>query len=112
MSRWKTGQVVSAISVVPGVLVGALSAGEDYTTQQITLIVDGSENNLFVRGFVTDHKPLNGDDDVDVEMVEVTTGYSDGDMPNDPILVVAHGQVSAALMQLGHKVVRSMDPYF
>ena len=45
-------------------------------------------------------------------MVEVSSGYSDGDMPNDPEYVIIHARVKAAIMRLGHSVVNSMDPYF
>jgi hypothetical protein len=112
MSHWNTEQAKIAILAIPKVTLNRISLGEDCTTDGIDLDVIGSDNRIFVRGFVIDGKRLKANDNVDVEMVEVTTGYSDGDMPNDPIYVVAHAQVQAALMQLGHSVVKSMDGYF
>ena len=112
MSIWITSDVINAISTIPGVSIDRASIGEDYTTDGIDLNVFGSKNRIFVRGFVTDGKRLKANDNVEIEMVEVSTGFSDGDMPNDPIYVVEHAHVQAALMKLGHSVVKSMDGYF
>jgi len=113
MSKWITNDVVAAISTVPEVSIIRKDGGEDITTQSLTLAVINSQNHIYVRGFTTDsRKPLKSDDNVDIEMVEVTTGYSDGDMPNDPDYVIAHAKVSAAIMRLGHTVVKSLERYF
>jgi hypothetical protein len=112
MTRWVTATIVEAMTQIPEVNVGDISQGEDHTTQTIRLEVSGSDNGLWVRGFRTDPKPIPNDDNVDVEMIEVTTGYSDGDMPNDPVLCVIHAQVKATLMKQGHSVVNSLEPYF
>jgi hypothetical protein len=112
MSLWITDDIKNAVRQIEGVTIIDTGLGEDCTTQSITLSVQDSEYMIYVRGFVIDGKRLKTDDNVEIEMVEVSTGYSDGDMPNDPIYVVAHAQVQAALMKLGHSVVKSMDPYF
>jgi hypothetical protein len=112
MSIWVTSDVVAAVSVIPEVKISGVTLGEDYTTKSLYITVDGSQERVFVRGFVTNGKALRSDDNVDIEMVEVATGYSDGDMPNDPDYVIAHAKVQAAIMKLGHRVVKSMDGYF
>lgn len=112
MSKWITSDVVDAVSAIPEVAVIHTGYGEDCTTQSLTLSVASSDYNVYVRGFVTDGQRLKSEDNVDVQMVEVTTGFSDGDMPNDPVYVVANAKVKAAVMKLGHQVVGSMDGYF
>jgi hypothetical protein len=111
MSRWITDDVVKAISTVNGTSIERIDMGEDHTTQSVTVEVENSENTVYVRGFST-NTYLKTDNNVDVEMVEVSTGYSDGDMPNDPDYVIVHARVKAALMRMGHTVVNSLDPYF
>ena len=113
MSKWITIDVVAALATIPEVSILRKDGGEDITTQSLTLAVANSQNHVYVRGFTTNSsKPLKSDDNVDIEMVEVSTGYSDGDMPNDPDYVVAHAKVSAAVMRLGHRVVNSLDRFF
>ena len=112
MSKWITSDVVSAVSAIPEVKISNVTQGEDYTTQTIHITVDDSQNNVYVRGFVTSGKALHTDDNVDIEMVEVATCFSDGDMPADPVYVVANAKVKAEIMKLGHTVVNSMDSYF
>lgn len=111
MSRWNTNEIVEAVSTVPEVNVMSIQPGEDHTTKYLTLAVAGSQNFVYVRGFST-NKYLSSDDDVEIEMVEVSSGYSDGDMPNDPDYMIVHARVKAAIMRLGHRVVNSMDAYF
>lgn len=112
MSKWITSDVVTAVSTIPEAKISGISQGEDCTTRSLFITVDGSEYNIYVRGFVTNGNRLKSDDNVDIEMVEVTTGYSDGDMPNDPDYCIVHARVKAAIMRLGHSVVNSMDRYF
>ena len=110
MSLWNTEQAKIAILAIPEVSLNRISLGEYYTTDGIDLDVAGSEKLIYVRGFSTDR--LSQNDNVDVEMVEVSTGYSDGDMPDDPDYCIIHARVKAALMRLGHRVVNSLDRYF
>jgi hypothetical protein len=111
MKQWNSDNVESAIISVPECQVIAQAQPEDYTTETFYVNVCGSEHSLWIRGFRTDSvQPLS--DDNQIEMVEVTTGYSDGDMPNDPVLCIVHAKVKAALMTEGYQVVNSMDPYF
>jgi len=113
MKIWKKeeiGKILSSLSEIK--IQEERYKGEDYTTDGFILDVNGTEENLYVRGFITSGKPLKTNDNVEIEMVEVTTGYSDGNMPNDPALCIAHGIVKAALMKAGFSVVDSLDPYF
>lgn len=109
MSKWELEPIIKAIDAVPDCTVIKTSPDEDYTTTQLTIRVNNSGYMIYVRGFVTEGQPIK---DNMVEMIEVTTGFSDGDMPNDPDYVVAHAKVKAAIMRLGYSVVNSMEPYF
>jgi hypothetical protein len=112
--KWNLAKIISIVRDVQGVEnVTALNDFGDYTTKSVYVEVGGTEEHLWVRGFVTSEGGLNGvTDDVEVELVEVTTGYSDGDMPNDPILMVVHAKIRAALSVAGYKTVISLEPYF
>jgi hypothetical protein len=112
MTKWSIIQTCEAIvSEATECIIYNITQAEDYTTETVTISVLGSDHNLFVRGFRTDQKSPSENHN-QIEMVEVSTGYSDGDMPNDPVLSIAHGKVKAAMMRLGHSVVNSLDPYF
>lgn len=112
MTQWNLVEVSQAINSVPECIIIAITSyDEDYTTKQITVRIEGSENLLYIRGFRTDSiQPAK--DNNKIEMIEVTTGYSDGDMPNDPAYMIVHAKVKAAIMRLGHQVVNSLDCYF
>ena len=111
MKQWNIESIKLAILSVSECKIESIGLSEDYATEQITVSVDGSNFRLYVRGFRTDHVLLSKDHN-NVELVEVTTGYSDGDMPNDPNYVIVHARVKAAIMTLGYSVVNSMDQYF
>lgn len=110
--KWNRGTVKNAILSVPLAKIIAVSAPEDYVTEQYTVHVGESKYQIFVRGFRTDQE--SPEDTGEIEMVEVTTGYSDGDMPqDDPLYIVYHAQIKAALVQAGYTcTVNSLDPYF
>lgn len=111
--KWNLEAVRKAISTIPEVVsVNAQDDSGDYATNSLFVIVGGTDENLWVRGFTTQEGGLKQFDDVEVEMVEVTTGYSDGDMPNIPELILAHAKIKVELVKLGFKVVNSMDRYF
>lgn len=110
--KWNTATVLEAIRKCSRVTSAKVTAeGEDHVTQQITVTVLNSEENVYVRGFDT-NRTLEAGDDVEVEMVECTTGYSDGDMPKDGPYVLAHAEVHVAIMNLGYHVVKSLEAYF
>lgn len=111
MKRWDVIEVGHAIIAIPECAVVFATPAEDYVTQQLTVAVAGSEYSIYVRGFRTDHKLL-AENNEEIEMVEVTSGYSDGDLPNDPEYVIVHAKVKAAIMKLGYSVVNSLEPYF
>jgi hypothetical protein len=112
MTHWITSEVANVVEEVPEASVINVQPGGCHTTESLHVRVKESGNSLWVRGFRTNPEEIPSDDDIDVEMIEVTTGYSDGDMPNDPVLCVVHTQIKAALMKHGHSVVNSLDPYF
>lgn len=109
MIQWNEGKIVVALTAIMEIEIRNNTLGEDYTTNQLTYAVENSENQIFIRGFVTEGKPIQ---DNMIEMVEVTTGYSDGDMPNDPDYCIVYAKVKAAIMRLGYSVVSSLEPYF
>jgi hypothetical protein len=110
LKKWSTVEIANAVRNIQECGIIKTTQPEDYTTDTLHLAVRGS-SYLWVRGFRTDRiSPAK--DDNKIEMVEVTTGYSDGDMPNDPILCVVHARVKAEIMKLGYSVVNSLDPYF
>ncbi len=111
MKRWEFTPISQAINSIPEAIITFVSEPEDYTTQQITVRVEGSENRIYVRGFRTDGTRPSRDNN-NIEMVEVTTGYSDGDMPNDPDYCIIHAKIKAAIMRTGYSVVDSLEPYF
>ena len=111
MDKWNSNSVKKAIESVSECSIMTTIPPEDYVTESFWIWVTGTDQRLWVRGFRTDHAQIAGDNP-EIEMIEVTTGYSDGDMPNDPILCVVHARVKAALMALGYSVVNSLDPYF
>ena len=111
MKQWDFLKVSQAINSVPECIITAVSPAEDTTTKQITVSIENSENMIYVRGFRTDQKSIIKNNNM-IEMVEITTGYSDGDMPNDPDYCVTHAKVKAAIMKLGYDVVNSLDSYF
>lgn len=111
LKKWEFTLISQAINSVSECIITHVRPAEDYVTQQITVRVSGSDNMIYIRGFRTDQ--VNPSKDFDrIEMVEVTTGYSDGDMPNDPDYCIIHAKVKAAIMRLGYDVVNSLDPYF
>lgn len=110
---WNTEAVKRLIAAVPGCSVIAVNPkGGDYDTEQVVVGIEGTEEKLFVRGFRTDGKSFPEQDNCDVELTEVTTGYSDGDMPNVPQLMLAQGGIMERLSNHGHCPVKSLDPYF
>ncbi len=112
MKQWNEAQIKQAILSIPECKIINMGLAEDYVTGQITIAVADSSYQLYVRGFRTDHVELAKDKN-NIEMVEVTTGYSDGDMPmGDPNYMIVHARVKAAIMTAGYLVVNSMDPYF
>lgn len=111
MKQWDQQAVQDAIIGIPECSIEQITLPEDYVTSQLVISVAGSDYGIFVRGFRTDAiSPAK--DDNRIEMVEVTTGFSDGDMPNDPAYCIVHARVKAALMTLGYCVTNSLDPYF
>lgn len=112
MKQWNLIEVSQAINSVPECIIQAITMyNEDCTTKQITVRINNSDNMLYIRGFRTDSiQPAK--DNNNIEMIEVTTGYSDGAMPNDPDYMIVHAKVKAAIMRLGYSVVNSLDCYF
>lgn len=113
MIHWKTETIKQTLSAVPGITFAEIGEqGSERTTELLAYNVAGATDRLYVRGFVTD-KQLNQSDDVDVEMIEVFTEYSDGGDSQEPENVAARGLMMAALLKAGYKpVVRSLEPYF
>jgi hypothetical protein len=114
VKHWKTTEIKTLLESVPHItLVGVFEQGSEMTTEQLVYDVDEAEDRLYVRGFVTDHKDqlLKGDN-VDVEIVEVTTEYSDGVDSSNPENVIARALIHAALLKAGYQVVKSLEPYF
>lgn len=115
MMRWKSSKIKAILEKVPNIsLVDVGPQGSEMTTEQLVYAVHLANDKLYVRGFVTDHQnQLLQGDDVDVEMIEVSTGYSDGGDSREPQNVIARGLVHAALLDAGYgEVVRSLEPYF
>jgi len=113
MKTWVTAEVLKLIGAIANVKnVSKTQQGGDYDTDGVYVEPANSQNGIWVRGFVTDGKPLKASDIVDVELVEVTAGQSDGQLPNDPDLISLHGQIRAELARAGFTTVDSMDPYF
>jgi hypothetical protein len=110
--QWNTARVRSLIETLPNIKWVGTSGGEHYVTQQLTYEVAGATDRLYVRGFTTDPKGLPNEDDVDVEMVEITTEYSDGDDSREPANVLARAAIWSELLKAGYSVVRALDPYF
>jgi hypothetical protein len=112
MTHWKSSQIIDLLKNIVGVTLTATGdAGSERTTEQLVYAVEGGHDQLFVRGFVTEGE-LALADDVDVEMIEVSTEYSDGSDSPEPANIVARAFIMAALMSAGHIVVRSLDLYF
>ena len=109
MKYWHLTNVERAIESIPECSIIQVTPGEDYTTEQFTVKVDKSDHFIYIRGFKTDGAPIKYNE---IEMIEVTTGYSDGDMPNDPDYCVTHAKVKGSIMRLGYLVVNSLEPYF
>lgn len=110
---WNTQQVRSTLAGISGLSYPTTTPGEDYTTETLAYQVLGNEDRIFVRGFTDIGRPLGAGTNVDVPMVEVTSGYSDGDDGADsPACLRARAEITIALKTMGFQVVRSMDPYF
>jgi hypothetical protein len=112
MRQWSTQEVIQRVKTIPQIKAAFVSAeGEDHTTQQIRVEIRGTKEAAFIRGFVTD-STLPAGDLVPVEMVEVSTNYSDGELPDDAAFLAAYGYIRAAVVSLGHKTVNSLESYF
>lgn len=109
--KWEGTTVSQAINSIPECVIHAITPIEDYVTETFQVRVEGSDNMIYIRGFRTDNVQYSKQNNM-IEMVEVTTGFSDGDMPQDPDYCITHAKVKAAIMRLGYEVVNSLDPYF
>lgn len=73
MSKWNTESIVADLrGLFPGIAV-AYTTGEDHTTDQIVIYLDKNASKLLMRGFDPD-ATLENNNDVDVEMVELSDG--------------------------------------
>lgn len=107
--KWDLDKVSQAIREIPECSIEAVGHREDYCTEQITVSVRNSQYSIYVRGFTYD-APLVGNE---IELIEVATGYSDGDMPQDePEYTLIHAKIRVALMKLGYHTCDSLEPYF
>src|SRR4051812_27647736 len=101
MNHWKSNKIIELLKAVNGVtLTDTADAGSEKTTEQLVYAVEDGQDRLFVRGFVTEGE-LALADDVDVEMIEISTEYSDGSDSPEPENVVARALMMAALMKAG-----------
>lgn len=114
MKRWKTQKVIDLLKVVPNIkLLDIGDQGSEICTKQLAYEIDGCSNNLYIRGFNTDHQNnILDPDDADVEMVEVTSEYSDGGESSEPGNILARALITIELVKAGFSVVRSLDLYF
>jgi hypothetical protein len=109
--KWEREKVKEAIEKVRECSIISTTEFEGYVTDGFYVRVKDSDNSLWIRGFRCDGIEVDMKDPY-IEMIEVTTGYSDGDMPQDPALCIAHGHIKAELMRIGYRPVNSLDPYF
>lgn len=112
--HWIAALIKLALEKVPNVeeIIYEENGGDYCTHQFILQVANTSEDNryLYVRGFSTG-SPLPQQDDVYVEMVEISSGHSDG-TTQDPELGLAQAYVRAALIRMGFVAVNSLDSYF
>lgn len=111
--RWNRQAIELVLAAVPQVkLAGVNPQGSEKTTEQLCYQVVGAQDRLFVTGFVTEGSLLQADN-VDVEMIELNSEYSDGGESSEPSNIVARALMTAALVTAGYApVVRDLRAYF
>jgi len=114
MNHWKTSDIKTLLEPIHQIkLISTDPQGSEMTTAQLAYKVEGANDRLYVRGFVTDHtNQIVDEDDTNIEMVEVFTEYSDGGDSQEPENVIAKAMIHAALLRAGFQVVKSLEPYF
>lgn len=113
MARWKTDEVMAAISAL-GCVVEKHPQGGDYDTSTVVATAHGAEegNFLHVAGFDPEHE-ITTPDDVDVEMVELTDGQDSrgglntDDAPTEELYL----KIKRVLRKMGFSVVNQMKDY-
>jgi hypothetical protein len=114
MYRWNTDTIITTLSELPGVWgVEDGGPGGDFDSDTLVVIVEESEDNLFVRGFNTDREPEDTSD-FNVEMVEISDGLdSCGGLNSRNVkTALAYVAVRQYFIDNGADVVDSMDDYF
>lgn len=123
MYHWNTKKLEAAFSTLPGIKsVTNDGPGGDVDTDTLVLEIEGTDDQLWVRGFTTQDydrktmKPyeLPNRHDVEIEMVEVTDGQcsSGGLNSNDETTIMAYALVRTVLAKDGADVVDTLDVYF
>ncbi len=94
--------------------ITSILPGGDYDTEGCRIIVEDSEDDLWVKGFVVDNYLGPKMSDVDVDMIELTDGLQDdtGLRSNNPNTALVYIAVRQYFVDKGAEVVESMDPYF
>lgn len=112
MTRWNTEELITDF-MVDGRNVYADFPGGDCDTSVIVIQPEGSEDFIFVSGFITGTDPISDWDEVDVEMVEVSDGMdsSGGLNSRDPNVIQAYADVRKILARKGFTVVDRMEDY-
>ncbi len=113
MPRWKTDEIIAAISAL-GCSVEKQPQGGDYDTTTIVATAHGAEadNFLHIAGFNPEHE-ITTPDDVEVEMVELSDGQDSrgglntDDAPTEELYL----KIKRMLRKMGFQVVNQMKDY-
>lgn len=113
MAKWNVGQIKAEIRGIYPSAVIMRTRGEDVTTDGLQVqFPDNGDDSLFLQGFVVEGM-IPAHDDVDVEMVELTSGYSDGGLVSSDLqMIQLYADIRKILATAGFVVVNSLDEYF
>lgn len=110
---WNQSELKAALEALPFDLRIHERSGEYYTSDGFDIELAGSEDTLHLRGFVTAMEGISKHDDVEVEFVELTNGYSDGGLTShDWNMIDLYAAVRKILAKEGAQIVPTLDAFF
>lgn len=110
---WNQASIRAALLALPFAIKLQETPGEQYTSNGFSIELAGSEDTLHLQGFVTAPQGISAHDDVEVAMVELTNGYSEGGLTsNDPKMIDLYAAVRKLLAGMGAQIVPTLNDYF
>jgi len=114
MTKWVGKDIAKLLKGPDLTVILESEPGGDFDTCPITVGVNGTDDNLFVSGFITGDEVISDWYDVDVEMVELSDGLDSrgGLNSRNPKTIQAYADIRIKLAKEGFEIVDKMEDYF